>query len=359
MPRGLPKNVKKCLEKAHDSALLAVETYNKPAVKFKSGGFIVLMVISWTSLFHAIFFRRKVKPFYKEKNGRRYIKLDGDYKYWELDTCLERYYGDDTGNPLRKNLEFFIKLRNITEHKSLPEIDSNIFGECQAMVLNFDEIMEKEFGVKYCLREALSFSLQLYSSSKNLTSAVTANPSTKTAIDFIQNFRSSLSTTTLESGKFAFKAFLIQVANHPNQSALPIQFIQYDTLSEVERERVKRIAALVKYKYKEVPISNVGLMKPSEVVRRVQEGLGNPIVIRRGKEREKFSIDTHTRCWKRYGIRPDSNSRDPRKTDTKYCVYDDPHEDYLYTEEWVTFLIDKMKDEEEYNSLFREVPIKR
>lgn len=35
MSRGLPLNVKLCLDKALDSALLSVETYNKPAVKFK------------------------------------------------------------------------------------------------------------------------------------------------------------------------------------------------------------------------------------------------------------------------------------------------------------------------------------
>ena len=46
MSRGLPYNVKQCLEKSRDSALLAVETYNKPAIKFRSGGYIVLMVIS-------------------------------------------------------------------------------------------------------------------------------------------------------------------------------------------------------------------------------------------------------------------------------------------------------------------------
>ena len=56
--RGLPRAVKSSLEKACDSALLAVEVYNKPAVKFKSGGYIALMIIAWTSLFHAIFFRR-------------------------------------------------------------------------------------------------------------------------------------------------------------------------------------------------------------------------------------------------------------------------------------------------------------
>ena len=33
MSRGLPKIVKSCLAKALDSALLAIETYNKPAIR--------------------------------------------------------------------------------------------------------------------------------------------------------------------------------------------------------------------------------------------------------------------------------------------------------------------------------------
>ncbi len=111
MPRGLPKKVKSSLQKAQDSALLAVEMYNKPSIKFKTGGYVVMMIISWTSLFHAIFFRRKIKPFYKEDNGRFYKKIHGEYRYWELGKCLAEYYGTDTQNPVRVNLEFFIKLR--------------------------------------------------------------------------------------------------------------------------------------------------------------------------------------------------------------------------------------------------------
>lgn len=80
--KGLPLQVKSCLDKALDSALLAVETYNKPAVKFKSGGYIVLMCIAWTSLLHGIFLRKKIKPIYKEKNGR-YKKVNGEIQYWE------------------------------------------------------------------------------------------------------------------------------------------------------------------------------------------------------------------------------------------------------------------------------------
>lgn len=37
------KNLRPYLTKAHDSALLAVEVYNKPAVAFRSAGFIALM----------------------------------------------------------------------------------------------------------------------------------------------------------------------------------------------------------------------------------------------------------------------------------------------------------------------------
>jgi hypothetical protein len=66
------------LTKARDSALLAVEMYNKPAIKFKSGGYIVLMTIAWTALFHAIFFRKGIKPYHKDAERRRYLKIEGD-----------------------------------------------------------------------------------------------------------------------------------------------------------------------------------------------------------------------------------------------------------------------------------------
>ena len=83
--KRLSNNVRNCLEKALDSALLAVETYNKPAVKFKSGGYIVLMSIAWTSLLHAIFLKQKIKPFYKDREyPRRYKRVNGELQFWEL-----------------------------------------------------------------------------------------------------------------------------------------------------------------------------------------------------------------------------------------------------------------------------------
>lgn len=350
MPRGLPKDVKKCLEKSRDSALLAVETYNKPAINFKSGGYIVLMTISWTALFHAIFLKNKIKPFHKENN--RFIKRDGDFYYWELGTCVSKYFGGDSTNPIRKNLEFFIPLRNMIEHKSIPEIDSDIFAECQSLLLNYDKIMEKEFGQNYCIRESLSFALQLYPSSKSLNNAVVENPSSKSVVDFIKSYRSSITTDVLNSGEYSFKAFLIQVANHESKNALPIQFVAYDKLDDAQKNNVNRVATLVKNKFVTVPVANKDRIKPGEVVKRVQTLLGNPKMNKNGKEREKFNSDTHTRCWKRFQVRPLNGNGNPELTNSKYCVYDALNNNYGYTEEWVDFLVDEMSKDGVYDSLF-------
>ena len=37
---------------------------------------------------------------------------------------------------------------------------------------------------------------------------------------------------------------------------------------------------------------------------------------------------------------------------TRPTVYDKAHSDYVYTEAWVQFLMEKFKDEKEYEALF-------
>jgi len=340
---------KYALQKARDSAILAVEVYNKPAISFKSGAYLTLMVIAWTALFHAIFFRRKKKPYYRKPN-RRYVRVDGDYKHWELNECLKEYYGDDSMNPVRKNLEFFIPLRNKIEHRAFPELDPCIFGECQAMLLNFDEMLKNEFGVKHCIHQCLSFALQLYPSSENLAEAVRRNRDAKVAAEFVERYRSSITTDVLQSGQYAFKAFLIQVANHQNQDALAIQFKQYDKLTEEEKKSIGRFVTLVKYK--QPIVANSDTIRAGEVAKRVQNALSDPKIIRGRKEVDKYSVAWHTKCWREFKVRPPSGNAHPEQTEIKYCIYDKRHNDYGYTDEWVKFLITKFKDEKAYDELF-------
>jgi hypothetical protein len=93
-------------------------------------------------------------------------------------------------------------------------------------------------------------------------------------------------------------------------------------------------------------------MKPSDVVKKVQQGLGNPKVSRSGKEVDKFNLDVHRRCWRKFKIRPPTGSQNPEATDWKFCIYDEMHKDYGYTPAWVKFLVEKLKDEAEFESLY-------
>ena len=352
----LPKAVKQSLQKARDSALLAVEVYNKPAVAFKTGCYVTLMVIAWTSLFHAVFLRRKTKPFYRKPNGR-FEKVDGECRQWDLRQCLAEYFKSDTQNPVRSNLEFFIPLRNRIEHRSFPELDANIFGECQSMLLNFDDMVEKEFGQSHRIRECLSFALQMFPSSEGLGEAVKRNSSLRSVADFITAYRSSLSGNVLASGQFAFKAFLVQVANHKSQDALAIQFVHYDNLSDDHKEQVDRLVALVKYK--SVPVANAGKLKPKDVAKRVQSALGDPKIQIRRKAYDRYNTNWHTCCWRKHQVRPPTYSPNPSLTDTRYCSYDEAHQDYVYTEAWVDLLIEEFKDPRRYEELIPSSLLKR
>src|ERR1700744_235478 len=164
MPR-LPIEVVANVRKAREAAVLAVEIYNRPATAFRSAAYIILMVVAYTALFQAIFLRKGVKPFYRKKGStKRYERVDGEYKTWELTECLYQFYKDKNPPP-RKNLEFFIGLRNKIEHRFLPELDVEIFGECQAMLMNFETLLAAEFGPKQALVGGLPYALQF---SRNL-----------------------------------------------------------------------------------------------------------------------------------------------------------------------------------------------
>lgn len=143
MPRGLPQAVKNNLEKCQLATFAAVEVYNRPGRSFRTAQFLVMIVIAWTALFHAIFFKQSIKPWYKLRNGR-FEKIDGDPKHWDLSECLKQYYVGATP-PERKNLEFLIGLRNKIEHRHLPELDASMYGECQASLLNLEVLLISSF----------------------------------------------------------------------------------------------------------------------------------------------------------------------------------------------------------------------
>lgn len=336
MPRGLPQTVKDNLEKARSAAVAAVETYNRPGARFRTAQFIVLMVMAWTALLHAHFYRKRRNPWYRKKtSGKavRYVKIDGDPKHWELSECLRQHF-QDQHPPERKNLEFLIGLRDKIEHRHLPALDSSLYGECQASLLNFETFLVAEFGPRFALTDQLALALQFSQIQPDERAKATKTALAgvaKGVVGYIEEFRAALPAPTLSSMKYSFSVFLVpRVANRASAADAAIQFVKVDETSAEELSRLEKLNVLIKEKH--IPISNLGLFKPGDVVAKVK--LGVP----------EMTIALHTAAWRYFKVRPGSASDEPERTDAKYCVYDQVHGDWVYTDAWVAKLTKDLAD---------------
>ena len=310
MPRKHPIIVTELLRKAEEAATTAVEVYNKPTAQFRTGTYCCLMIIAWTALFHAIFGERRQNYFYKD--GRRFRRIDGDKAAWELSKCVNEYWGNDTGNPTRKNLELFIKLRNKIEHRSMRALDSTLLPEAQALLLNFKETLLNEFGIAF-LEE---FGLYIPMSVLTAPTRIPATRDEESVLAFIEAYRASLDTSVWEDTKYAFRAFLIpKVGNHENSSDVAVEFVNSKGLNPAQLEDMRRLTVLIRERQSEL---RPDLLKPGGVVRAVQ------------RRHPKFNLATFIRAWKLFEVRPESAAQDKAATDRRYCHYDPVDGDYRY-----------------------------
>jgi Protein of unknown function (DUF3644) len=351
--RGLPAAVKTHLQKARESALMAVDVYNRSGTMFRSGGYIVLMCIAWTALFHAIVFRSRNRPYYRAKNGKRYLKVDGDYKAWELKECVSRYF-QGRESPVRRNLEFFVGLRNKIEHRSMPELDVRIFGECQALLFNFEELLVEHFGGKYALGESLSLAIQfsqLRDAGQEKAIRELQKPLAASVGEFIEGFRSSLTADQFGDLKYSYRVFLIpRVANNESQSDLAVEFVRYDPNDTKAMERYSRLVTMIKPTLTEA--ANVGRLKAGEVCKAVE-----PVVKQVVGSTARFVASWHhVRACYYYKIRPAPGGGDQTNTNAKYCQYDIAHRDYVYTDAWKDFLIAEMRKPGQYVKVCKAPP---
>lgn len=322
MSRGLPARQANLLEKAKESALLAVDIYNKPKTSFRAGGFVVLMCIAWTSLLHAIFEKNKIKYFYTDdKNPNRYKKIDGEYKAWELLKSAKEFFKDEI-SPVYKNIAFFYELRNKVEHRFMPSIDPIISGECQAFLLNFETILVKEFQEKHSIVDSLFIPLQFTNQKRNLPK----NKESEKVLDFIKKFRDSLIPEIASSQEYSFKAYFVpKLGNYRESSDVAIEYVKFDPNNPEEMDKYEKM--IVGIKEKTVAVANQGKYKPLRVLELLQE------------KGMKKNMSWHTKMWKNHKVRPDSKSKTPKECKTEYCQYDEAHKDYIYTDKWIELLL--------------------
>lgn len=318
---------KSTLEASIDSALLAVEIYNKPRTTFRSGAFISLMVMAWTRLFHAYFHATHRAYIYKT------TKNAGEPRYWELSECIKKYRGN-LSDAIKINLKFFIELRNKVEHRYIDnrEIDNLIFGECQALLYNYETLLIELFGIEYSINESLVYSLQFsrmrtkgqLKATKSVLSKDVSELST-----FVDGFRRGLNEDIYNSQEFSIKLIQIPKISNTQRNDAAIEFVKWDELSEDDRTAYEQIAVIIKDKEVFVEAVNVKGLKPSEVWKKVNDNLGRQIL----------TSNLHVILYKLFSIRPPNGDQNPADTNQEFCAYDETHKDYVYWEAWVEFLV--------------------
>ena len=328
--RGKTKSI---LNSSIDSALLAVEVYNKPRTEFRTEAFISLMIIAWTRLFHA-YYNRTIghKYFYRKKSSGRYETIDGKRKAWELRTCIAKY--EKLNDCIKANLELFIRLRNKIEHRHIDkkELDILLFGECQALLYNYESLLLELFGQDYALNENIVYSLQF--STLRQEDQLRANKRALSADladlkKFIDAYRTSLPAQVFNSQEYSIKLLQIPKISNTNRSDVAIEFVKWDALSDEDKRSYEKLTTIIKDRIVKQPVVNMGGMKPGKILGLVREKTGS-----------HFSHYDHKCLYVIFGVRPDpSDSDDPFNTNPQYCHYDEVHEDYVYHKEWADCIV--------------------
>jgi hypothetical protein len=338
---------------ARDEALLAARLYNNAAETRAFEGFVVHMHVAWLYLLHARFVRDCIDFRYREcDNPRRFVRVDGEYKRWELSRCVEERW-PDPNDAVRKNLEFFIGLRNRIEHRHARQ-DKNlalaVSGHAQALLLNFEAELTSTFGSSYSLANQLRFPIFVGTFTTEGTEALLKlrDRLPVSLKRFIADFHDGLKDEVAADARFELRLRVVLEQTQRGGDALAIQFTRWDDMTDEERELVtelgRRGQAIIREQKR--PVVGHGLLRPYEAEQKVAAAV--PF---------RFTRHHFLRAWQIKKIRPLSDDPHPERTDERYCLYDQLSRSYGYTEAWVKWLINRCATVEGFEAVTGRTPI--
>ena len=223
----------------------------------------------------------------------------------------------------------------------MPELDEVVFGECQAQLFNSEDILREVFGLSASLVNNLALAIQFSQlrdpaqvrSMQELRQSLEGD-----ILEYVDRFRSSLTADVAASMNYSYRVFLIpKTVNRESSSDVAVEFVKIDLSSTEDQARRDAIAALIKPTV--VQVANAGTLTAGQVCKLVEQELKSSL----GPDVKFTASSHHARAWKFYKIRPERGAENPAQTKTQYCHFDVAHNDYVYTHQWVKFLINEFR----------------
>lgn len=120
---------RRLLDKSCEAFVMAIETYNRPSIKYRVEGFSFFICNAWELMAKAKILNDKgMSALYFEDNPMRTISLE---------RCLDIILTNNK-DPLKCNLKDIVRLRNTSTHFIVEEHEQIYAGLFQACVFNYD-----------------------------------------------------------------------------------------------------------------------------------------------------------------------------------------------------------------------------
>ena len=188
------------------------------------------------------------------------------------------------------------------------------------------------FGAQYALNEALVYSLQfshLRTSKQKEANKSALSKDLSDIVGYIEKFRNGLNDEIYNSQEYSIKLIQIPKISNTNRADAAIEFVKWDELSPEDRTAYEHIAVIIKDKRVKVLAANIKRLKPSEVIQNVNSQLPKNILTQ----------NLHVTLYKLFSIRPPNGAEDPFETNAEFCLFDETHNDYVFQDAWVEFLV--------------------
>jgi len=334
------------LDGSREEALLAVDLYNQTRQPRRLEGFLIHMHLAWLYLLHAQFHRDHRDYHFRKPNGR-FERVDGEPKTWDLAKSVAERWPQI--GAVRKNLELTIALRNKIEHRYHEAIVLATSGYAQALLLNYEEELTSAFGPQFSLGEALRFPIFVGS----LTAIGNARIEElraelpKTTKDFLAHFEADLDPGIASDQRYEFRINLVPKLGAKTEADTAMTFVREADLSDDERAALQELGRSGRVVVREQvrSVASAGKVKPSVAVSLIQKRI-----------QFKFNMAHFVKAWHVTNCRPAGDSANPERTDERYCVYDEPHKDYLYTQAFIEKLVRESRDAESFERFFGYPP---
>lgn len=138
--------VTKLLEKSQEAFIMAIEIYNKPTLKYRVEGFSFFICNAWELLLKAYLIDKGESIYYKDDTSRTF----------SLEVCIKKVLTNEH-DPLRKNLEKIVELRNISTHFITEEYELIYIPLFQSCVINYTNKLMAYFNIDITERLGSNF----------------------------------------------------------------------------------------------------------------------------------------------------------------------------------------------------------